>query len=553
MPTKSILINYNGYPSTLDSLTPDNGLASLAGSLINNGHETLIMDFSTTGIIRRLIPKEISDELNEIYEDIVLEMRTKGQLSKPTIDKLLFLDKKLEKHKDMQLMEIADEIVEKAKHIGTDFIGFKLWTGDGFEGSVRMASRIKEKLKNIKIFAGGPHVDWFMERIFDYTDIFDVLAYGEGEETIVSLADYVNGRINLSDISNIIYKKNGEIKISELKRINNLNILSDPVYDSDVYPAMSGDEKAKFIMIDESRGCPNKCYFCIHPRKSGTKWRRRDPIRVVNLMEKIKGDLNVCVFRLSGSNTPADLKKEIANEIIRRQLKIGYSAFGHVRESEKEDYNLLKRSGCISLAFGVESGSQEILDRDINKKVKVEQIISALTECKKAGILTVASIIVPNPHDTPETLKETLDLLIKTKPDSVTMQLPGLIPNTYWYENQKEFGFELEDDYMLKTMVYKIKLLLPPILWEPLPYKINNRTNDEAVMLAQNFSLELEKNGILTGIGDFLLSIGRYLNIPIKELRDKNRRIFFTGDYYEIKNMAKLFNQEVKNMAANKG
>lgn len=552
MATKSILINFNGYPSTLDSLMPDNGLANLAGSLVNNGQETLVMDFCTTGIVKRLVPDYINQKLNEVYEDILSEMRLKGQLSKPVIDQLLSLDRELEKYKEAQLIEMADEIVEEAKRIGADFIGFKLWTGDGFNGSVKMASRIKEKLK-VKIFAGGPHVDWFMENIFDYTDVFDVLAYGEGEETILLLADYADGKINLSDIPNIIYKNNGDIRVSALKRIDNLDSLPDPVYDNDVYPAMSEDEKIKFIMIDESRGCPNDCYFCIHPRKSGTKWRKRDPKKIVDLMEKLKNDLGVCVFRLSGSNTPADLKKEIANEIIIRQLNIGYSAFGHARESKKEDYQLLKRSGCVSLAFGVESGSQRILDQDINKKVKVEQIVSALTESKNAGILVVASIIVPNPHDTPETLKETLDLLIKTKPDSVTMQLPGLIPNTYWYENQREFGFELDDDYMFKTMTYKIKLLLPPILWEPLPYRINSRTNQEAAMIAQKMSLELEKNGILTGIGDFLLLIGRYLNISIKELRDKNRKVFFTGDYYEIQNMARLFNQEVRNIAAKKG
>ncbi len=303
MSTKSILINFNGYPSTLDSLTPDNGLASLAGSLINNGHQTLIMDFSNVSIIRRLVPDDISQKLSEVYEDIISETRSKGQLSKPVINQLLLLDKELEKHKEAQLIEIADEIVEKAKCISADFIGFKLWTGEGFEGSVKIASRIKEKLKGIKIFAGGPHVDWFMGNIFDYTDVFDILAYGEGEETILSLANYVDGKINLSDIPNIIYKKNGIIRVSDLKRINNLNLLPEPIYDNNVYPAMSGDEKIKFIMIDESRGCPNKCYFCIHPRKSGSRWRKRDPIKVVELMKKLKKTLGVPVLRLSGSNT----------------------------------------------------------------------------------------------------------------------------------------------------------------------------------------------------------------------------------------------------------
>ncbi len=172
---------------------------------------------------------------------------------------------------------------------------------------------------------------------------------------------------------------------------------------------------------------------------------------------------------------------------------LNYYCFWSCKRKRKRRLLLLKQSGCVSLAFGVESGSQQILDQDINKKVKVDQIISALTECKNAGILTVASIIVPNAHDTPETLKETLDLLVKTKPDSVTIQLPGLIPNTYWYENRDAFGFELEDNYMFRTMTYRIKLLLPPVLWDPLPYRINKRTNEESVMLAQKFSLELEK------------------------------------------------------------
>lgn len=538
MATKSILINFNGCPSTLDSLMPDNGLANLAGSLLEEGHQTVIMDFGTADIFKRLVPEEISRELDNIYEEFISKPLDKSK-SLP-ISHLMELDRLLEDHKESELNKIADEIIDKANQIGANFIGFKLWTGEGFGGSVKIAQAIRKKLPKIKLFAGGPHIDWFMESVFDYTDVFDVLAYGEGEEIIKLLAKYAEGKRSLSDIPNIIYKNNGNVVVNELIRISDLNALSEPVYDESVYPAIKGDQKIKFFMVDESRGCPNSCNFCIHPQKSGKKWRRRNPIQTVDMIEKLGNKFNTNTFRLAGSNTPTDLRREIAQEIVRRQLNVIYTGFGHVKGYE--DYNLLKNSGCVALAFGVESGSQEILNQSINKKVKTDDIVSAIKNCKTAGISAIASIIVPCPYDTEETLQETLKLLIKTKPDSVTLQLPGLIPGSYWYKNREDFGFELDDDFLSRIMLYKIKLLLPPVLWEPLPYKMNGKDHIQMMTIAQNITVELEKNGILTGINDFLILIGKVLNIPLIEMRNINRRAFFTGNYMRIRELIKSFN-----------
>ncbi len=539
MATKSILVNFNGCPSTLDSLMPDNGLANLAGSLLEEGHQTLIMDFGTADIFKRLIPEDISQELDAIYEEFISKPSDKSKT--PPVNRLVELDRLLEDHKESELNKIADEIIEKAYQMGADFIGFKLWTGEGFSGSIKIAHCIRNKLPNVKLFAGGPHIDWFMESVFDYTDVFDVLAYGEGEEVIKLLAEYVEGRRSLSDIPNIIYKNNGNVITNDLMRISDLNVLSEPIYDESVYPAIKGDQKIKFIMIDESRGCPNTCNFCIHPQKSGKKWRRRNPIQTVDMIEKLSRELNTSTFRFAGSNTPADLRKEIAQEIIRRQINVTYTGFGHVKGNE--DYNLLKNSGCVALAFGVESGSQEILNRSVNKRVKVDDIISAITACKSAGISVIASVIVPCPYDTEQTLEETLKLLIKTKPDSVTLQLPGLIPGSYWHKNKEDFGFELDDEFLRKLMFYKIKLLLPPILWEPLPYRMNGKDHIQMMTVAQNMTIELEKNGVLTGINDFLILIGKVLNKSLIETRDINRRAFFTGNYMRIKELIGLFNK----------
>jgi len=546
MSTKSVLVNFNGYPSTIDSLIPDNGLANLAGSLLHNGHETLVLDFCSVDIIRRLIPRIISKELNNVYDKVLMDIQSSGQLKSETINQLRAFDKILEDHKQSELRVISNEIIANARSIEADFIGFKLWTGDGFAGSVRIAEHIKKAMPKIRLFAGGPHVDWFMQSIFDYTSVFDTLCYGEGEETIVLLAEYVEGKRELADIPNILYRQSGSVKVNRQKLISDLDSLPDPVYDKSIYPAMEDEKKIKLLMVDESRGCPNSCYFCIHPRKSGHRWRKRDPIMTVNLIEKLGQQVDTNAFRLAGSNTPSDLRRKIAQELIDRRLGINYAAFGHVCEINHDDYKLLHDSGCVSLSFGVESGSQKILDQDINKKAKVSQIVSALKECKRSGIYTVASIIVPCPHDTPETIRETTNMLIETHPDSVTMQLPGVIPGTCWYENADRFGFNIDGDYMLKSMLYRIKLLMPPVLWDSFPYKINGMTHFESVSIAQNMAIELEKNGIITGIGDFLMLIGKTLGISPKDLSHSNRRLFFAGEYDKIQYMVRSFNDQVK-------
>ena len=547
MPTRSILVNFNGYPSTMDSLMPDNGLANLAGCLLEAGHETLILDYSTVNAVERMVPQNMREALTDAYEAFLNDMKSAGKLSKETSNLLIELDRKLERHRVEELVKIADEIINKIDEADADFIGFKLWTGDGFYGSEKIARHIRVKYPDLKIFAGGPHVDYFKENIFNYTDVFDALAYGEGEETISLLAEYVEGKRRLSDVPNLIYKQKGEIVSTPLKRVEDLNLLPEPIYDEKIYPAMEGNQKIKFIMIDESRGCPNACYFCIHPQKSGNRWRTRDVPKMVDLMERLGNKLGTNAFRLAGSNTPAKLKNELAQEIINRGLKVRYAAFGHTRDADREDYELLYRSGCVSLSFGVESGSQEILDRDINKRIKVDQIIRALKRAKSANLLTVASIIAPCPHDTPETLEQTLDVLIETKPDAVVIQPALVLPGTSWHTDSDKFGFELDENYINILMLYRTRLLLPLALWDPFPYKIAGKTFYEAVAIAQELAIELEKRNIIAGISDFLLLIASCLNISRKEIRDRNRKLFFAGNHLGIECIVNLFNEQVAN------
>jgi hypothetical protein len=136
-------------------------------------------------------------------------------------------------------------------------------------------------------------------------------------------------------------------------------------------------------------------------------------------------------------------------------------------------------------------------------------------------------------------------MLVEANPNSVVMQPPYIVPGSQWYANSSKFGFEIHQDYIEKFMIYRVRLLLPPVLWEPMPYCIKGKTYHEVIAMAQWLISELEKKRIITGIEDNLLLIANYLNISSKEIRNKDKRLFFTGDYLGIENIVTMFNEQV--------
>ena len=531
MSTNSLLITFAGYPYTPSSLLPDNGLANLAASLLKHGHTTKIMDLNTTSMIGRLVPEQFHKKMKKHIENILIEEKKGPRYIIP----YLFSVRQLENFQRREFYKIAEEIVSYIKSNKIDFVGLKLWNGDGFTASKIIANLIKKNFSNMPVFAGGPQVDVFLDNIHKVTDAFDCLVYGEGEETIVMLAEYVEGKRKLESIPNVIFKKGRQMVTNSIQRIKDLDSMPFPVYDYSVYEAMGGnEEKIKMFVLDESRGCPNKCHFCIHPIKSG-HLRMKSSNRLVDEIVHFLNKEKISVFRFAGSSTPPQLLKSIAEEIIKRQLKVEYSSFAHIRGMNFEILQLLKKSGCYSIFYGMESGSQKILNA-MNKNVKAENIEHVLMQTKKSGLFTIVSVIFPAPFETEETEKETLDMLLRVCPDSVLIQIPGVYPQTEWANNPSDFNIQLDkESYPLKVMNYKIKLFSPPRFWNPLPYKVNGKNFKEFSAQTGKMTDNLEKNGLLTAISDDLALLAKYAEMSPRQFRDKNRVLFLSGDEKAIR------------------
>ncbi len=548
MPTSSLLVNYVGYPNGMFGLVPDNGLANLAACLIAHGHRTRIWDCATVSMMERLYPHHLREELVAAHGRILTEIKGGRSPDQAMLAEFHGMEDEVDRYQEGQVRKLGAEMAEYVRANAVDFIGFKLWTGAGYSGARLLAEEIKRVNPDVKAYGGGPHVDWFGELVLRDAEEFDAVCAAEGEETIVALAELTEGRRRPEDVPNLIYRQNRHIRKSAARPVERLGELPVPVYDEEVYPAMRGDDKVKVILLDESRGCPNRCNFCIHPIKSGGRWRTVPSTTFVDRLEAMMRTYGFSTFRYAGSNPPPGLRRQIATEILRRGLKVTYSGFAHVRGAYKEDFGLLRRSGCIALSYGVESGSQKILDEAINKRIKVAEIREALSACKRAGIATIVSLIIPAPFETGQTENETFVLMQQITPDSTVVHFPAMVMGTEWERHREKFGFEIKEPNRLyvRMMKHRINPFAPAALWRPLvDYKLDGKDFREVAMETSAFIGRLRRAGLTTQLLDTEFLLSHLAGMTARLFGQLTHRQCLSGDVGGIRRLVARMNREM--------
>lgn len=572
---KVLLASFAGYPYSPSSLMPDNGLAMLAGALLEDGHEVKVQDYGTVSYMARLFPAQLGRQVRPLARRLFVRGERLNYL-----DKLRFLKVglQLERHESREIRRIAAELARRVEDYDADFLGLKLWNGDGFTGSVAMAQAVRERLPTVRIIAGGPHVDYFGEHILEFTRAFDVLVRGEGERTLPELIAAMETGRDWRSIPGLIWHEGERIRSTPVRAPLELDGLPLPVYDRDIYPALDGDEKIKIGVVDESRGCPNRCAFCIHPIKSGGKWAVKSSRRVVVEMQRFMREMGTRYFIYSGSNTSGKVAMDIADEILKRRLDVRYGCFGHVRGIGRPkgrgraddapggrfeqavgdgdrltsgrrgtDFRVLRESGCLAIFYGLESGSPRILEKAFNKPLALDEAERVIVRTKQAGICAITSIIYPAPFEDARSRKETLDFLRNVRPDSVPVTIPGVIPGTPWHTEAGKYGFELTErkDIWEYALTYKIKLLFPPSLWKPLPYRVNGKSSRRLFRECEEFIRDVESAGMVTDMPHEMVLMAHALGEDgnLRAFRDRCRACFAAGDVDTAAEMVRGINR----------
>ena len=356
------------------------------------------------------------------------------------------------------------DLQDKLKSLNPDIVGATSATVN-YLPALETLKAAKTVLPNALTMIGGPHVTVLDERTFTDSNNVDIVARGEGELTMLEVANLVSedNLKNLNDVLGITFKKNNQvIRTPDRPFIQDIDSLPRPAHkhlDVSIYKILG----RTYMPIITSRGCPYQCAFCLASKMCGRGFRARSPTKVVDELEWLRDEFGAGAFAFYDDTFTFDVKRAVAicDEMQKRKVGLPWDCRTRVDRVSKELLAKLRSTNCQLIHFGVESGSQEMLNT-MRKGTTVEQNAQAIKWTKAAGISVAISLVIGYPGETPEMLQQTMDFIYKTKPDYVYMCEAVPYPGTELYDYIKKLGLELDENwnqYREETQVFKNTLL----------------------------------------------------------------------------------------------
>lgn len=393
------------------------------------------------------------------------------------------------------------EIAERSRRFGPDVVGVSCWT-IGRAMVWALCEALKREIPRAFLVVGGPHATLFPGHIFKKTHASAVVI-GEGEETFKELLGAVQSGRDLSAVSGLALRgRDGGVSLSPKRA---------PIVDMDAipFPLYDGFEGFKFsnywgeaplprptASVISSRGCVFDCTYCGSTEFWGRKWRYRSAANILDELYWLITKMGVKSVYFYDDNFPVNKKRliDICEGMLSRGINIKWSCCSHVKMLDKGSLEAMKKSGCVKINFGVESGSEKIL-KSINKQQTAADIEKAFALVHEAGITPRAYLMVGNPGETEETIDQTIELVGKINPgSSIGATLLWLLPGTAVYRDAVKKGY-IDDNFWLTS--------------DLVPYNLQEHSYEELMNLRGRLMLGVarKKGGLLPIISYHLKNI----------------------------------------------
>jgi anaerobic magnesium-protoporphyrin IX monomethyl ester cyclase len=366
-------------------------------AMSTNGPSEALLIFAPYPYAKRFIPRQFPLGIGYIS----------AVLREHAIDSWI-LDLSTRRYTDEQILRLLG--VHSA-----DVVGISAFT-ENFAEAAHVASLVREVTPDALIVLGGVHATFEYEALLrEFPDI-DVAAVGEGETTMLQICEAFDGRRTgdlsfLETIDGIAYREGTGITVTAPRlRNERLDELPFPAIDSLIEPGVNVyfQEETRSLPILTSRGCPYSCAFCSTAALHGREFRARSPVNVVDEIEE-----RVEQYKLNAMSIVDDLftfdkqrAKRICDEITRRGIEVSWGCSARVDTVDPDLLRTMRRAGCTTIFYGIESLSDEILAL-IGKGFTRQQVDEAIQWTLDEGLEVDASFILGLPGET----RESLDLI----------------------------------------------------------------------------------------------------------------------------------------------
>ncbi len=315
--------------------------------------------------------------------------------------------------------------------------------------SLEIAKRIKKEDKKRVIVFGGPDCCRQLRGLeLIKEEAVDIVNVGEGDQSILELAKILESHDKIDYLKGALVKKNGSFfDCGDIDVVDNLNALPFPDY-SDFNDDISLGlyRQPERLEILDSRGCITCCHFC----SEWQFWKRFRSMTGERMFAEVSFQIKkypkVDYFYFIGSLLNGDIKalSDFCDLIIKNGFKIRWSGQAVVRrEMTREFLQKMRKAGCQWLGYGIESGSQKVVDK-MNKRFPIKLAEQVLRDTHDAGIHVQANFMFGIPTEREEEFKETLDFLRRNREsmDSILASQSFCVidKDTYLYNHPEQFG-----------------------------------------------------------------------------------------------------------------
>ncbi len=311
------------------------------------------------------------------------------------------------------------ELLSLIKEYKPDIMGYNSITSEMLFDLMHVAKLVKKEFPKVLNVVGGVHATIDPDSLLNEPYI-DYIIRGEGEIAFLDFCDtFDKDKKRLKKLPNVNH--------NPLRPYANMDDLKFPNYN------LLDLKKYGMFYINLSRGCPGTCSFCYSCKmwgKDGKPFIRAYSIeKAKELFKDLIEKYQIKVFSIPDDNFIPMKSRAIELCNFLSNYNLSFFCFGRADYLEDNILQALKRAGCHIIQIGIESGSQRILDF-LNKQTTVQQNIEAIKAMKRNKISLDASCMIGITTETPEDLKQTVNLIKKYKPDIVNVWFFNPMPGT---------------------------------------------------------------------------------------------------------------------------
>lgn len=300
---------------------------------------------------------------------------------------------------------------------------------------IKTARLVKAIDSATPVVLGGPHVHLYPKETLDIPEV-DYLVLGEGEVAFAQMLERIGDPGSMAGVEGIAFRHDEQMVLTGPRALEeDLDKLPFPARHLTPHKKYSSviARRAPITTMFTSRGCPYQCIFCDRPHL-GKKFRARSAKNVVDEMEACVS-LGIREFLVYDDTFTIQRQRvlDICDEIIHRNLDIGWDIRARVNTVDDEMLRRLRQAHCERIHYGVEAGTDRVL-QILQKGITLEQARQAFQATKKAGISTLAYFMIGAPTETREEVLQTIEFAKSLAPDFTHITIVTPFPGTKLYQ-----------------------------------------------------------------------------------------------------------------------